>query len=248
MISPRPAAPRTPRGATLKAAATLGLILGLVVLAGCAYRGGIDQPVTLKATWFSYLNGDDIRAACVPGAEPWYRLVYNGAYDEQLRAYEVVGDGAGGGHLVARVQEGRGLDLTKLSLGDPQAMARWTTARDRLDAAGLGAVEAALEASGAFEAAPAGLWLASEQFYWIAALCRDGRFHFNAWLYPSEGYARLRFPGALLRHDGTGIAVNPPRKVVGIVRNRREPKWNGNPTNFDLTIGENGLAGQVTLF
>ncbi len=52
----------------------------------------------------------------------------------------------------------------------------------------------------------------------------------------------------MLRHDGTGIAVNPPRKVVGIVRNRREPKWNGSPTNFDLTIGENGLAGQVTLF
>lgn len=248
MSSPCPGSPRPSCGAALKAAATLGLTLGLVILAGCAYRGGIDRPITLKATWFSYLNGDDIRAACTPGAEPWYRLVYNGAYDEQLRAYEVVGDGAGGAHLVARVQGGRGLDLTKLSLGDPQAMARWTKARDRLDPAGLGALEAALEASGAFEAAPAGLWLASEQFYWIVALCRGGRFHFNAWLYPSEGYARLRFPGALLRYDGTGIAVNPPRKVVAIVRNRREPKWNGSPTNFDLTIGENGLAGQVTLF
>jgi hypothetical protein len=232
----------------LKAVAILGLSLGLAVLAGCAYRGGIDRPITLKATWFSYLNGDDIRAACVPGAEPQYRLVYNGAYDEQLRAYEVVGDGAGGAHFVVRVQQGRGLDLTKLSLGDPQAKARWIKARDRLDSAGLAAVEAALEASGAFEAAPAGLWLASEQFYWIAALCRDGRFHFNAWLYPSEGYARLRFPGELLRHDGSGIAVNPPRKVVGILRNRREVKWNGSPTNFDLTIGENGLAGHATLF
>lgn len=248
MPRPCPKSLHAPRGVTLKAFATLGLTLGLAVLAGCAYRGGIDQPITLKATWFSYLNGDDIRAACAPGAEPWYRLVYNGAYDEQLRAYEVVGDGAGGAHLIARVQEGRGLDLTKLSLGDPQAMGRWTKARDRLDPAGLGALEAALEASGAFEAAPAGLWLASEQFYWIVALCRDGRFHFNAWLYPSEGYARLRFPGELLLYDGTGIAVNPPRKVVGIVRNRREPKWSGSPTNFDLTIGENGLAGHVTLF
>ena len=92
MISPRPAAPRIPRGAALRAAASLGLILGLAVLAGCAYRGGIDQPVTLKATWFSYLNGDDIRSACVPGAPPKYRLVYNGNYDEQLRAYELVGE------------------------------------------------------------------------------------------------------------------------------------------------------------
>ncbi len=232
----------------LKSVVTLGLSLGLVMLAGCAYRGGIDQPITLKATWFSFLNGDDIRAACTPGAEPWYRLVYNGAYDEQLRAYEVVGDGAGGAQVVARVQEGRGLDLTKLSLRDPQAMAGWTKARDRLNPADLGSLEAALEASGAFEAAPAGLWLASEQFFWIVALCRQGRFHFNAWLYPSEGYARLRFPGALLLYDGTGIAVNPPRKVIGILRNRRDTRWNGSPTNFDLTIGENGLAGHITLF
>ena len=149
----------------MKAATTLGLVLGLLVLAGCAYRGGIDQPFTLKATWFSYLNGDDIRAACGPGAEPWFRLVYNGAYDEQLRAYEVVGDGAGGAHLVVRVLNGPGLDLTKLSFSDPQAVARWTKARDRLDGAGLAAVEAALEASGAFESAPDGLRLASEQFY-----------------------------------------------------------------------------------
>ena len=227
----------------------LGLaLLALGVLAGCAYEGAIDQPVTLKATWFSYLNGDDIRAACVPGAEPWYRLVYNGAYDEQLRAYEVVGDGAGGAHLVARVQEGRGLDLTKLSLGDPQAMARWITARDRLDAAGLGVVEAALEASGAFEAAPAGLWLASAQFYWIAALCRDGRFHFNAWLYPSARAEGLRFPQALLGHDGTGISVNPPREVAGIERIRRTVKGEGGPRHFDLEVGENGFKGHQTIF
>jgi hypothetical protein len=242
------AAPRSgPLGTVLKIAVTLGLSLGVAVLAGCAYRGGIDRPITLKATWFSYLNGDDIREACIPGAEPWYRLVYNGAYDEQLRAYEIVGDGAGGGHFVARVQEGRGLDPRRLSVGDPQAMARWTKARDRVDAAGLGALDGALEASGAFEPAPAGLWLASEQFYWIAALCRDGRFYFNAWLYPDESDAWPRFFGELLRHDDTGIAVNPPRRVVGLVRNRRELK-DGSPTNFDLTIGENGLAGHVTLF
>ncbi|MHA1153695.1 MAG: hypothetical protein ACTSQ7_13705 [Alphaproteobacteria bacterium] len=237
-----------PLRVTLKAAAALGLSLVLVVLAGCTYRGEIDRPITFKATWFSYLNGDDIRAACVPGAEPWYRLVYNGAYDEQLRAYEVVGDGAGGAHLVARVLEGRGFDLRKASFSDPQAMARWTKARDRLDSSGLVALEAALEASGAFAAAPAGLWLASEQFFWIVALCRDGEFHFNVWRYPSEGYARLRFPDELLRRDGTGIAVNPPRKVSGVVRWHRDTRRNGSPTNFDLTIGENGLAGLVTLF
>ena len=51
----------------------LGLALG--ILAGCTYRGEIDQPATLKATWFSYLNGDDIRSACADGTPVRYRLV-----------------------------------------------------------------------------------------------------------------------------------------------------------------------------
>ncbi len=68
MISPRPAPSHPPR-ATLKAAIALGSSLGPVVLAGCACRGRIDRPGTLEATRFSYLNGDDIRAARVPGTE-----------------------------------------------------------------------------------------------------------------------------------------------------------------------------------
>ncbi len=224
----------------------LGVALWL--MAGCAYQGAIDQPVTLKATWFSYLNGDDIRAACAPGAPTWYRLVYNGNYEEQLRAYEVVGDGSGGAHAKARVQTGAGLNLGLLSLGDPQAAARWTTSQDRLSPADLAALESALEASGAFSAAPRGLRLASEQFYWVASLCRNGRFRFNAWLYPSARFAGLRFPETLLRHDGTGISVNPPREVPRIERIRQTVKGEGPPAHFDLEVGENRLEGHRTLF
>ena len=227
----------------------LGLaLLALGVLAGCAYEGAIDQPVTIKATWFSYLNGDDIRSACTDGAPSWYRLVYNGNYDEQLRTYEVVADGTGGAYYKARVQTGSGLDLTKFAFGDLQAMAGWTTVRIRLIPADLAALERALEASGAFGPAPVGLRLASEQFYWVASLCRDGRFHFNAWLYPSARAAGLRFPQALLGHDGTGIAVNPPREVAGIERVRRTVKGEGGPQHFDLEVGENGFKGHQTIF
>ncbi len=227
----------------------LGLAwLALAVLAGCAYEGAIDQPVTIKATWFSYLNGDDIRAACTEGAPSWYRLVYNGNYDEQLRSYEVVADGTGGAYYKARVQNGSGLDLTKFSFGDLQAMAGWTTVQTRLIPVDLAALERALEASGAFGPAPVGLRLASEPFYWVASLCRDGRFHFNAWLYPSARAAGLRFPQILLGHDGTRIAVNPPREVAGIERIRRTVKGQGGPQHFDLEVGENGFKGHQTLF
>ncbi len=227
----------------------LGLaLLALGVLTGCAYEGAIDQPITIKATWFSYLNGDDIRSACTDGAPSSYRLVYNGNYDEQLRTYEVVADGTGGAYYKARVQSGSGLDLTKFSFSDPQAMAGWTTVQIRLIPVELAALERALEASDAFGPAPVGLRMASEQFYWVASLCRDGRFHFNAWLYPSARAAGLRFPQALLGHDGTGIAVNPPRAVAGIERIRRTVKGEGTPQHFDLEVGENGFKGHQTLF
>ena len=224
------------------------VLLALGVLAGCAYQGAIDQPATIKATWFSYLNGDDIRSACTGGAPSWYRLVYNGNYGEQLRAYEVVADGTGGAYYKARVQTGSGLNLTRFSFGDPQAMAGWTAAQTRLVPADLAALERALEASGAFGPVPVGLRLASEQFYWVASLCRDGRFHFNAWLYPSSRAAALRFPQVLLGQDGTGIAINPPHEVARIERVRRMVKGEGGPQHFDLEVGESGFKGHQTIF
>jgi hypothetical protein len=220
----------------------------LGVLAGCAYEGAIDQPVTIKATWFSYLNGDDIRSACTDGAPSWYRLVYNGNYYEQLRTYEVVTDGTGGAYYKARVQTGAGLDLTKFSFDGLQGIAGWITVQTRLIPVDLAALERALEASDAFGPAPVGLRLASEQFYWVASLCRDGQFHFNAWLYPSARAAGLRFPQVLLGHDGTGISVNPPREVAGIERVRRTVKGEGGPQHFDLEVDENGFKGHQTLF
>lgn len=226
----------------------LGLALGLGLLAACAYQGAIDQPVTQKLTWFSYLNGDDIRASCRAGAPSWYRLVYNGSYDQQLRSYEVIADGAGGAYYKARVQGPGGIDLTRLSLRDLQAPARWTTAQDWLDRAGISALEAALERSGAFRPAPRGLRLASEEFYWIAAICRGGVFFFNAWRYPSDRFAALSFPEVLLRHDGTGVKVNPPREVTAARFNRRTVRGEGGPIHFDLEAGDNGIKGHGPLF
>ena len=53
-------------------------LLWAIWLSGCTYQGHIEEPVTIKATWYSYLAGDDIRQTCVPNGLPRYRLVYNG--------------------------------------------------------------------------------------------------------------------------------------------------------------------------
>jgi len=222
-------------------------VLVAAALGACAYRGNIDQPITLKFTWFSYLNGDDIRAACTPGVRGLYRLVYNGSYDEQLRSYEVAVAPDGTAHYTARVMTGGGIDVTRLSLRDLQAPGRWTVSRAVLGAQERAALEKALSDSGAFGPAPVGLRLGSEQFYWIFSGCRDGRFYFNAWRYPSPRYAALRFPDVLLRYDRTGIALNPPRETAPGEYVQRGGEPEDTVPRFTLEIGADGLAGFAPL-
>src|SRR5262249_48173552 len=75
-----------------------------LLLAACTYRGDIDNPIVSGLSWFSYLDGTDIRTACAGGAPDRYRLVYNGRYEEQVRSYDISADGAGGAYLVARAR------------------------------------------------------------------------------------------------------------------------------------------------
>lgn len=222
---------------------TTGLsLLFLLMLVGCTYRGAIDQPITLKFTWFSYLNGDDLRQACAPGAANSYRLVYNGSYNEQLRTYEIVGDGAGGGAYTARVMRGGGLRLSQFSLRNPQAMAGWTVSRTRLAPNDMADLTKVLSNSGAFEPAPSGLRMASEQFYWISAICWNGQFFFNAWLYPSDRFARLTFPVVLFGYDQTGLALKAPRDVPPIERGGSNTGMGERDLHFGLEVGDNGLV------
>jgi len=65
----------------------------LVALSACAAgEGTADNPVLRKFQWFSYLEGGDFKDACVAGAANRYRMVYNGIYIEQVRAYDLHGD------------------------------------------------------------------------------------------------------------------------------------------------------------
>jgi hypothetical protein len=217
-------------------------LVGLGFLSACAYRGGIELPFTQKVAWFSYLNGDDIRAACVAGAPRHYRLVYNGEYDRQIRTYEILADG-GGAAFTARVQGGGGIGLLRLSFSDPGSLGGWTTAQARLEASDLADLERALEKDAAYAPPPPGMNLASEEFYWIFVGCRDGKVAFNAWRYGDDRFAALTFPSVLLRHDATGVAVNPPRDVGPIDRVKRGGEPENTTPRFDLAIGANGLLG-----
>jgi len=225
----------------------LALSLGLALLPACSYQGAIDTPVTQKATWFSYLNGDDIRARCRPGASTEFRLVYNGTYNEQIRSYEIVADGSGGAVQTSRVQ-GRA-NLTSLAIGgfdDLLAPWRWTRSQARLTPAEASRLADALTESGLFVPLGETLALHSIGFWWIAAGCNAGQFLFKAWRHPSPGYDALTFPEVLLAKDRTGIAITEARIIPPSERSApaisRVSESDAGPT-FRIEAGAEGLVG-----
>jgi len=230
---------RSKRRATLAAVA-------LAILSGCAYGGGIEGPGVQKTSWFSYLNGDDIRRECTEDSVSRTRLVYNGQYEEQIRAYEMVGDGAGGAYYTARVQTPA--SLTRITLDDPLAPWRWQTSEILLSPPEVEGFESALRDSNAFGPPPSGLRLHSREFYWVTIACSDGRVRFNAWKHPSERYAQIAFDDWLLRFDRTGVPFREARPVDASerLRDRVTRGDDDSSVNFDLVVGENGFRDLLT--
>lgn len=205
------------------------------MLAGCSYSGGVGDPVVRKFSWFSFVEGGDLRAGCVPGAPSRYRMVYTGVYDEQRRIYEL-GDGADPMRLTVLVIGEP--DLTQgLNVFDPQGPWRGHSAEIRLDPAQRRLLVARLADSGAFGRPDIGLELPSRGFHWTVAACHDGRYSFAGWLWPQEGFQRLSFPPLLFGLDPTGVAPNAPRAVPP---RYKDTQFHG---DFSLRIGERGLAG-----
>lgn len=210
-----------------------------VLLSGCASSGPTDNPIVRKFSWYSYLEGGDIRATCGPDAENQYRLVYNGVFTEQVRTYDISTDG----QLDVGVIEPAHLDhLSVSSLGDLLNPWRAKTANRMMDPAQIADLQNALQLDGAFGAPAVGTELSSRGFYWTIAACHQGQYHFTAVAWPSSTWNSATFPDVLFALDPSVIPVNPPRDT-GPLRSttRRSP---GNFVNeFHTKVGENGLAG-----
>lgn len=211
------------------------VLLVAAAAAGCAYEGGVDNPVVRKLSWFSFIEGDDLRRACGPGAPDRFRLVYNAVYDEQVRIYEL-----GGAGQPSRLRQ-RVIEAPNLALGadvlDPVGPWRGRTAERVLDEGRYRALLESFAADGVFGPPSQGLELPSRGFYWTAAACREGRWHFTAWLWPRPEFQRLRFDDLLFAADTTGVPPNPPRPLP--------PRYNdtGFYGDFTLRVGVDGLSG-----
>ncbi|MBF0372532.1 MAG: hypothetical protein HQL39_03850 [Alphaproteobacteria bacterium] len=204
-------------------------------LAGCAYGPDtLDDPIGRKFAWFSFLDAGDLRADCAPGRPDRWRLVYNGAYEEQVRIYQLDGPTR---RLSQRVIEPA--DLTRgWTAADPLGPWRGVAEVAALDPAQYAGLLRALDQSGLYEAPPEGLRLGSERFWWLAAACRDGRFFFNAWLHPTPRFERLPLWPALARLDVTGVPFNPPRPPGPRFRDPDREL-----ADFTVEVGRAGLKG-----
>lgn len=232
--------------------AVVKLTLTAYVLCGCAYHGpgnsDIDNPAVRKVAWFSYLDGNDIRESCAAGSPDRFRLVYNGQYEAQLRSYELTADGAsnGGAYFVA-LALGKS-SLTEVSLDDLLAPWRWQKSETKLSGAEFDQFRDVLAQSGWGRSAPQGKILHSRDFYWVASGCRDGQFHFDAWVDAQGDFQRIKFQEFLLARDKTGIAFRKPVKVLPIDRTEQgRPRERSAPI-FALTVSGEGIGGLVNAF
>ena len=186
------------------------LLCGL--LAGCATDGATGNPLTQRFVWFRYLNGDDIRQNCFPGSPSRTRLVYNGRYQEQLRRYEVIANGAGGALLDSRAQ-GRA-SLTRVTLNDVMAPWRWQQAEIRLSPQEVTEFEAALQRSRLLRPATRGSAVALRRFLLDRRRLPGGKAVLQCLAPPLGGVFGARVPGLPLRarwHWRRGQSAAPDR-------------------------------------
>lgn len=197
----------------------------------------VDSPLTRSFYWFRYVAGTDIRERCTTGGLNHIRLVYNAIWDQQVRAYDMALQGANGATLVTRVIADIG-NLSYVEVRDWNGLLdpwRGKRAETRLPAADATRLIALLDESGGFGPPPAGLELPSNDYWWTVASCRNGRWGFAAYHYPTDKFARVRFAEALFAADKTGVAVSLPKDLPpAIFRGDRTRQWR-------LAVGRDGL-------
>ncbi|KIL99697.1 hypothetical protein CCC_03869 [Paramagnetospirillum magnetotacticum MS-1] len=209
----------------------------LALLAGCAYSGDdIGNPIYRKAQWYSFVEGSDIAGACAAGAPERFRLVYNGLWDQQVRVYEW--DSPAKTLKITTIRSG---NVATMDLWDPLSPWRADSATVSLDQVAYAGLADALDRSGAFGPPAVGLQLPSHSYYWTAASCRQGKYSFTAWAYPSSAYDAARFPAALAALDPGREAIVTPGPVP-VDPFREYDLKRGAVAEFTLKVGPSGLA------
>lgn len=237
----------------MKTVLTALLALGLIAPALIAPSGAsaqradryVDPPIVRSFNWFSYVAGNDIREACGRDGRNRLRLIYNAIYDEQVRAYEVFlqPDGTAGLDIGVLADQGVVGNLRISDAGDVLGSWRMRRGQRILNPAETSELLGLLQASNGFGPPRDGLRLPDVDFWWTIASCRAGVWGFQAYHYPTDGFANVRFASRLFSFDSVAVPVNPPRKLepAELRRNWNAPPNHWKANQWTLTVGKDGL-------
>ncbi len=199
-------------------ASRISVLLVLFVVTGCTtYTGSADNPLARSFTWFSYVAGDDIKAACTSESRDHFRFVYNANYEQQIRAYDLKGV-EGGADFVARARNESG-NVARLSFSNPLGPWELDRSQTRLSNTQAAELITALDRDAAAAPPAAGQQLASNTYYWIVAGCSAGSFRVWAFDQGKVNLPELAFAKILRAHDQTGVAFRPAKPVEGFADN-----------------------------
>lgn len=222
-------------------AAVTALAAG-VLLSACTATGDVSDPAVRRLTWFSFLSGDDLHAACAPGTTS-LRLVHNAVWDEDVRVIEATGPT--GGAMTVSEQLYLGIDWTHATIAGEAGLLPWRGERfaAQWTAEQAKAVTAALAADGAFTPLSAPLRLTGQGFFWTGAGCVDGKPWFHAWAAPGAAYDALTFPAAVapLLTSGRAFAAPRPAEETYPEQNRKQSRA------FFFTVAADGVSGRANL-
>ena len=207
---------------------------------------GVDQPIVRSFNWFGHVGGEDIRAACQPGARSHIRLVYNALWEEQVRVYDVFPqpDGTAGLDIGVLADQGNVAQLLLSAAGDVTAPWQMKKGQRLLGVAEATALMGALQASAAFGPARVGLRLPDNDFWWTVSSCRNGVWGFQAYHYPTDGFANVKFAEKLYALDNVPVAINKPRRLEPAEFRRgfdSKSAQRGRGDRWILVVGNAGL-------
>lgn len=227
------------------------LLVGAVVLAGCAAQGDVSNPLDRRLSWIDHISGGDIRRACAAGEGVGrYRFVEYRNRAEQVRLYDLTPSGEGAAAVLrSHVLKAR-IDPTNWAIfSDPLRPWRGEIVESRLSSATAEAIRADARAGGLADPPPVGRTLASRSFFWLVSACLEGEgFVFQVWEWPSEGYRDRAFADLLHGADATGVALNAPPEQEGRIVNPVNPRAGAIQSSadvyehYDLTVEAEGVA------
>jgi hypothetical protein len=207
----------------------------------------VEQPVVRSVSWFGYVGGDDIRAACRPGARSHIRLIYNALWEEQVRAYDLFlqPDGTAGLDVGVLADQGNVATLSISSGADITNPWRMKKGQRLLSVGETRDLIGALQASAAFGPPRDGLRLPDNDFWWAVSSCRDGVWGFQAYHYPTDGFANVKFADRLWSFDEVRVPINKPRTLEPAEFRRddfdRHSVQRGRGDRWMLVVGKDGL-------